>query len=196
MLFTLLTDIHKALNIEDSVDADFIQRMIAGENGWALAHAYPQMFVREDTPANVKYVMDVLDLWQLLELAYEDLTEAERAQLDFSAGDVVFPGFDGNNEIELLSIARVLTEDLGKWAHFKGRIKNSHMPTTSLYERMLEELSKQREPYSYELTLDQLQAVLRSRTHPAVGELVFDDSLKVAFQHLLKHPCISLLLYK
>jgi uncharacterized protein YfbU (UPF0304 family) len=166
LLFTLLTDIHKALNIKDSVDADFIQRMICDGEGWALAHAYPNMFLHEDTPPNVKYVMDVLDLWQLLELGYADLTEAERAELDFSAGDVVFPGFDGNNESELLSIARVLTEDLGKWAHFKGRIKNSHMPTAGLYGRMLEELEKQREPYSYELTLDQLKAVVRSRIHP------------------------------
>ncbi|WP_045122204.1 YfbU family protein [Pseudomonas sp. GM30] len=166
LLFTLLTDIHKALNIKDSIDADFIQRMICAGEGWALAHAYPTMFLREETPPNVKYVMDVLDLWQLLELRYADLTEAERAELDLSAGDVIFPGFDGNNESELLSIAHVLTEDLGKWAHFKGRIKNSHMPTTDLYGRMLEELEKQREPYSFELTLDQFKAVVRSRIHP------------------------------
>ncbi|MNJ26233.1 hypothetical protein D3C77_207030 [compost metagenome] len=167
LLFTLLTDIHKALKIEGSVDADFVQRMILGGNGWALSHAFPEMFLHEPQPANVKYVMDVLDLWQMVELAYQDLSEEERAQQAFSASDVKFPGFDGNNESELLSIALVLTEDLGKWAHFKGRVMNSHMPTTDLYKRMLEELSVQRGAYDWELNSDQLQAVMRSRIHPS-----------------------------
>lgn len=168
LLFTLLTDIHKALKIKDSVvDADFVQRMIRDGEGWALAHAYPSMFLREETPPQVKYVMDVLDLWQILELGYNNLTDDERAQLDFSPSDVKFPGFDGNNESELLSIAHVLTEDLGKWAHFKGKIKNSHMPTTGMYERMLQELEKQRELYTFDLSLDQLQAIWKSRIHPS-----------------------------
>jgi uncharacterized protein YfbU (UPF0304 family) len=168
LLFMLLTDIHKALNIKDSIiDADFVQRMVRNGEGWALGHAYPSMFLREETPPKVKYVMDVLDLWQILEFGYKNLTPAERAQLDFSADAVIFPGFDGNNESELLSIAHVLTEDLGKWEHFKGRIKNSHMPTTETYERMLEELENQREKYSFELSVEQLQAVMHSRIHPS-----------------------------
>jgi uncharacterized protein YfbU (UPF0304 family) len=166
LLFTLLTDIHKALNIKDSdIDPDFVQRMVRDGEGWALGHAYPTMFLREETPPEVKYVMDVLDLWQILEFGYKNLTDVERAQLDFSADAVIFPGFDGNNESELLSIAHVLTEDLGKWEHFKGRIKNSHMPTTETYKRMLAELEVQRDEYSYELSAEQLQAVMRSRIH-------------------------------
>ncbi|EKT4469805.1 YfbU family protein [Pseudomonas putida] len=165
---TLLTDIHEALGIKDSFDAAFIRRMALEGNSWAIPHKYSSHFRQSETPAEVKYVMDVLDMWELLELSIADLSDDERAQLDLTAGDASLPGFDGNNEFELLSIARVLTDDLGKWAHFKGRIHNSHMPTDGLYQRMLEEKDKQIDLYNPGLlNLDQIQAILRARVHPS-----------------------------
>ncbi|GAD62039.1 hypothetical protein [Aquipseudomonas alcaligenes] len=44
MIITLLTDIHSALKIQDSVDPDFVQRMVVSDNGWALAWQYPGIF--------------------------------------------------------------------------------------------------------------------------------------------------------
>lgn len=165
---TLLADIHGALGIEDSFDAGFIKRMALGDNAWAISHKYPNHFRQSETPAEVKYVMDVLDLWELLEASIEDLSDEDRSQLDLSAGAATFPGFDGNTEYELSSIAHVLTDELNKWPNFKDRIHNSHMPTTDLYQRMLEEKDQQVDVYQPGLlSLDQIQAILRARIHPS-----------------------------
>ena len=51
--------------------------------------------------------------------------------------DVVFRGFDGNYESEHLSIAGFLINEMNRFADFKGRDLNSHMPSIDGHRRMV-----------------------------------------------------------
>lgn len=175
LIITLLTDIHRKLDIPDSVDPDFVQRAVVGEQGWALRWAYPGMFEdAAENPANVTFVADVLEMWSFLEDSYNALGTAERDQLSASASpfgeNVQFPGFDGNTESDLRVIAHMFVDDLDRWAEFKGRIKNSHMPTIDQYRRMLAVFTPIRETKfqnsDFDLfTHDDLAEVLNARRH-------------------------------
>ncbi|MHC8348690.1 YfbU family protein [Pseudomonas sp. RT4P38] len=142
LIVTLLTDLHSHLKVQSDVDPDFIQRMVTEGQGWALKWKYPGLFDETgEDPESVNYVAEVLEMWSLLEGAFEELDEHGRKALADAADpfgkDVKFPGFDGNNEHEYLSIARILVKDLGRWSEFTGRILNSHRSTTDSYRCML-----------------------------------------------------------
>lgn len=177
LIITLLTDIHAKLAITDSVDPDFVQRMVTGGQGWALSWKYPGIFEESgEDPESVKYVADVLEMWSALEDSFNALDESGRKALAEAAEtfgkDVKFPGFDGNNEHEYLSIARILVNDLDRWSEFTGRIPNSHMHTTDGYRRMLSVFDEVRSSkfsnHNYGLFgVDDLAQVLQGRRHPS-----------------------------
>ena len=50
---------------------------------------------------------------------------------------VLFHGFDGNNESELLSIADFFINEMKRFQTFVKRDLNSHHPTNDIYHRML-----------------------------------------------------------
>ncbi len=172
LIITLLTDIHSALKIEDSVDPDFVQRMVMSDNGWALAWQYPGIYESApETPARVKFVIDVLDMWDTIERHYADLDAAERQQLTKLAPvfgkNPMFRGFDGNNEAEQCSIVEILVEDLDRWEIFKGRDINSHIQLAASYSRMREvydDILGSR--YEFAPSIEELADLLNAQTHP------------------------------
>ena len=120
LIVTLLTDIHGALKIKDSVDPEFVQRMVVSDNGWALSWRYPGFFESsEETPARVLFVADVLDMWEMIERYYEELDAKQREHLQQLApifGKApIFRGFDGNNEAEERSIVRIFVLEIVRW---------------------------------------------------------------------------------
>ena len=171
LIITLLTDIHSALGIKNSVDPLLVQRLVNSDRGWALEWAYPGIFESaEETPEHVKFVADVLEMWEYLEEAVEALDENGRARLaqlsPHFGKNVVFQGFDGNNETELMATARILVNDLGRWSRFDGRDFNSHFPSEDGYRRMLEKYGEF-EDHSHELSVDEIAELLNERVHPA-----------------------------
>lgn len=60
----------------------------------------------------MSFVGDVLDMWDRIEAGYAQLSKNARAALEDAAApfgkNPKFPGFDGNNEGELLGIASFL----------------------------------------------------------------------------------------
>jgi uncharacterized protein len=78
-----------------------------------------------------------------MEEAFEAMKKDERTRLAKEAEpfgkNIKFPGFDGNNESEHLSIARFLIEDLERFSRFREgrRDLNSRFPTLESYGRML-----------------------------------------------------------
>lgn len=108
-----------------------------------------------------RYVLDVLSLYSDMKYSFE--------HMDNKAGieecEVRFPGFDGNNETDLLSFA----EDLLKYHHYESVLQdrdlNSHSQTTEIYQRMLtkwRELGSPRAP----LPKETIQDILAARRHP------------------------------
>jgi uncharacterized protein YfbU (UPF0304 family) len=80
--------------------------------------------------------------------------------------EVVFPGFDGNNETEHLSIAKFMIDKLNRFPMFKDRGLNSHFPMLEIYRNMLEGFEPmRRELIGRELSSPQIIALLRPRKH-------------------------------
>lgn len=173
LIITLLTDIHAALKIKDSgLDPVFVQRMVASDNGWALAWQYPGIYEHApETPEKVKFVADVLDMWEAIEHHYQNLDAAERQQLVGLApvfgNSPAFRGFDGNNEAEERSIVDILVEDLGRWEIFKGRDTNSHVSLSDAYIRMREAFEEIiGTGFEFDPCVEEFAALLNEQTHP------------------------------
>ncbi|EIK96061.1 hypothetical protein PMM47T1_13915 [Pseudomonas sp. M47T1] len=176
LIVTLLTEIHSKLEIEDGLDPDFVQRAVVNNQGWALEWKYPGVFEETHSdPQEVRFVGDVLEMWSRLEMSFNALDAAGRADLVAAVphfgGNVSFPGFDGNNEHEYLAIAKIFVDDLERWTEFSGRILNSHMRTADAYLRMLgvfeDIVSRNSSNGNYgPLSVEELTQVLRERTHP------------------------------
>jgi uncharacterized protein YfbU (UPF0304 family) len=103
------------------------------------------------------YVADVLDMYDWLQISYDRLPEAEKATID--ASEVLFPGFDGNNETEYMGYARFLREKMDRFTTVGApHGLNSHHPTRHMYNAMLRVLPK-REGVFY-LSAAKIRAVL------------------------------------
>lgn len=138
--FMMLRDIMKHLKIKDSeTDADFIAETIYGGHYWAPTWEMQGLFhTHTDRPADVALVVDILDMWDFIEAAVKKLTPEETERLKEAHYGFLpqFAGFDGNNEISLMSIAQFLVEKMNRFSRFKGRDFNSHSPTAARYARM------------------------------------------------------------
>ena len=100
---------------------------------------------------------------------YSDLRESYQ-QLDDKSGiepyQVEFPGFDGNNEGELLAFSRALRNSDRFVDTVPERGKNSHMPTRDIYSRMMEKWEELGKPH-FPLSREQILTLLAARTHPS-----------------------------
>jgi len=109
-----------------------------------------------------EHVIKILGIYGDMHASFEKLSNQD----GIDAGSLSFPGFDGNNEADLYSFARALQAN-GKFEKTLGpNPRNSHHPTTEMYERMIEkhrELNKPNFPYSRE----QIIAILDAQTHPS-----------------------------
>lgn len=164
----LLCDIHEALGIENSFDPSLIKQAVESDNLWALEWEYHSLETDDDNPDEVKHVCDVLDMYDMLQFTYDHLSPADQAQL---ANDVphfnpvhsmTFPGFDGNNEGRLMSVANMLAK-MGRFNR-QDITKNSHHPTYDTSERMLAVFLPERSNFhqgrgiTYEALRDTLRA--------------------------------------
>jgi hypothetical protein len=156
------------------LDFDFIWEAVTSNDAWALDWKYPGLQLNVPTPPQVTQVMDILEMWERIEESYEGLDPAEKARVETEAygmGVPRFVGFDGNNETELMHIARLLVNQLDRWSRYKGRDFNSHMPSIDLYSRLQTVWRplwdrKVRQGGNYKFSADELIAILRERIHP------------------------------
>lgn len=111
---------------------------------------------------DTEHVLSILGIFSDLKASYAKLADKSGIEQH----DVAFLGFDGNNESDLYSFAQALrknnrfTETLGEHG------KNSHMPTTDLYERMIakwRDLGKPNYPYDKQT----IQEIVAARVHPS-----------------------------
>ena len=142
LMLWLLTEILSGQkNYEDRETINLIRDAICGGHFWALDWELKGIVHDHvDDPKLVSLVVDVLDMWTFIERAYKGFSPAEKKQVEEQVGaigkDPKFFGFDGNNEVECMSIARFLVEKMGRFESFKGRDFNSHLPMVERYRRM------------------------------------------------------------
>ncbi len=114
---------------------DYAQSRRTVEEGFAAF--YGDLFLAIDdelSPSECRYVFDVLDMYRMLNRSYDQLPDKSGIDAD----DLKFPGFDGNNETRLLSLAEYL-RDRDRYTDLllKDVDLNSHSMTKDLYQNML-----------------------------------------------------------
>jgi uncharacterized protein YfbU (UPF0304 family) len=107
------------------------------ENGYEMH--YSEMFqnIDEETMPREqsKEILDILSMYQDMQDCYDKLSD--KSGID--PNQLTFPGFDGNNEADLLGYARYYIEELGRYNRLRIIYLNSHHPTINMYRRMLDE---------------------------------------------------------
>ncbi len=104
------------------------------------------------------FVFEILGLYQTLRDSYN------RLENDGTIDDkqLVWPGFDGNHEPELLTFTRALVED-ERYVELLGESPaNSHSPSKAMYGRMLMAWRKLACPAS-PLTREQIKEILSAQ---------------------------------
>lgn len=172
LLTLMLCDVFKHLKIKSDIDPAFVEAAIHGGHYWALRWEYSGIFHgHEDNSDTLKEVLDILGMWSFIENGYEKLSEMERGRVAKECErfyqNMRFPGFDGNNESEYLSIAHFLINNLGRFSIFGDRDLNSHWPAIESYKRMWRVFEPMRSNLAGgHLNAGQIIDVLRASKHP------------------------------
>jgi uncharacterized protein YfbU (UPF0304 family) len=167
----MMADLYKHLRVKDAdCTPEFIAEVIYGGHYWAPKWKLTGVFHDHvDDPDELDHIVDVLDMWEWLELSHERLSAAERKRVAGEAApfgeDVHFYGFDGNEESSQLGIARFLIEKLDRFTRFKKRDLNAHHETCTRYRRMLKVFLPMRETLAGRrgLSVEQIVAVLNAQ---------------------------------
>lgn len=142
IIITMLADIKNHFEMEGEIDHQFVTNAIFRDHLWALDWKMQGMnFPREDTPRHVSQVVDILDMWDVVEMSFERLDAADQAAIEANTSlhHPRFAGFDGNNETSHMGAARFLVQDLERFTRFNGRGFNSHYPSLGRYLEMVQE---------------------------------------------------------
>lgn len=142
LILSMLCDLARDRNDRGGIDPDFVQYAIGGGHYWALGWKYPDIFGgRPDSPELVREVVDILDMWIVIEHHYDHLEETDKTRIASEAApydtDVKFAGFYPNEESSHKSIAEFLIEHIDNYPRFKGRHLITTRPVVDWYRRML-----------------------------------------------------------
>lgn len=114
------------------------------------------------SPDDARFVLSVLEMWEVFESAFEDFSDAQRAQVlggaqrrvrgARRAAELRFGGFDAVHEPELLRIAEFLVREMRRFGRFAGRslvaaqggARRDHAARLRYYERLLPTLAGRR----------------------------------------------------
>lgn len=146
LIIAMLADLFKYLKVKEGINADLVLDALYGGHYWAFkwqAAGMPTHLFHnhEDKNEDVSFVVNVLEMWDFIETAYQKLPKKDKDRIASEIGGslgkhVKFFGFDShsqNSESGLLHIAQFMVEKLGS---FGGRDLDSHMPMAAEYRRM------------------------------------------------------------
>lgn len=140
MILMMLSDRYKHQKVDSDIDPKFVSKAISSGHYWGLNWAYG-LHGEVDDLGVVDEVVDVLEMWWLIESGYAKLSQKDKQRVELEAepfgANVKFGGFDGNNESQHLAIAKFLINDLERFVDFKDRYLNSHFPSLGAHRRML-----------------------------------------------------------
>lgn len=173
MIVLMLCDLMEHLKVKGETNTKFLKSAIFGGHYWALKWDLTGVFHgHADKPQVVTDVVNILDMWSFIELGYAKLSKKEKERIEKEAPPfgkyVSFRGFDGNNEGEHMGVAYFLVDDMGRFAHFKGRDLNSHAPTLASARRMYRLFEPMRTGLGggVELGADQIIKLMQAKAHP------------------------------
>jgi uncharacterized protein len=142
-----------------------LQHLEALESGYE-AH-YSWMTDRFDSGLSATETREIVDILQMhSDILHAFEKAASSATLELS--DVMFGGFDGNNESQQMGYADYFLFKLGRFSSLHEMIKinglNSHAPMLPTYRLMLpiwkQIMQKNQITHKYELSMQQLEAIV------------------------------------
>lgn len=170
LIVGMLCDLLKQFSVDRTIDPSFVESALFSGHHWAIEWQYPGVSERPDRLETLEEVLDVLQMWRVLEYSYDRLPEEEKAlvkdQARLMGDELLFRGFDGNEETEHLGVALFLIEEMERYEEFKGRTLNTHSPTLYKYRPMVKTFeTKMREAPigQVDLSAKQIAEVLNSR---------------------------------
>lgn len=131
------------------------------ESGFSYDYDDLTEFLYDEMPVeNSKFVWEYFNLLRCLGNSYEELSEEEQMQINKK--DLLFDGFDGNEEAKYLIYAEYILNDLDRYGEvvYKKKDLNSHWPKLDKYERMIEKWRDMREDEYTNLTFKQMKNIL------------------------------------
>ena len=143
LMLIMLCDIQEAQGINTSVNPEFVKSAIYYNCTWGLPWEYPGIpFEDTTTPSTVNNVVNILQMWTIIETSFASLTAAEKKKVENKAqpfgSNPRFTGFEQNSESEEYHIVLFLINHLNRFLNFKGRDLNSSIPLGGRYRRMYE----------------------------------------------------------
>lgn len=173
LIISMLCDLARDGNDRERIDPDFVEEAIFAGHYWALNWKYPHIFGGDpDSPELVGEVVELLDMWDIIEHHYEQLGESDKKRVASEAGltraEVKFIGFYPNEESPHLSIASFLIERLGRFPRFENRNLSSRHPVVDWYKRMLELYKPMRKTLlaGRYLSASEIVSLLQEWVHP------------------------------
>lgn len=172
LILWMLADLSDKAGVQNGVNTNLVREAVSGGHAWALEWEMTGIFGANETDdATVSEVVNLLDMWDLIEMSYEALSPAGKDKLAAGAEpfgkDPKFRGFDGNSETEHMSVARMLIKHMNRFQRFAGRNLNSHMSSIGVYLRMYEVFLPMRASLADRLfSDDELIEILKARVHP------------------------------
>lgn len=169
LILLMLSDLYDATGVQGEIDPDFIRAAVLNDKAWSIPWKYSGIpFSEDETPAIVEEVLDILEMWSVIEESYSRLSPEDKSRIETEASpfgkEPKFRGFDGNNESEHMSTASFLVNKLDRFEEFKGRSFNSHSRVIDVYQRMLPKFEKMRA--NFPLNHNQIVELLNSQIHP------------------------------
>ena len=173
LIALMLCEVLKELRSDDIVDPDFIEDAILKDYTWSISFRYNGIpFENDELPDIVKEVMDILDMWSLIERSYERLDDEDKSilleEVGLSETQLSFKGFDGNNEPQF-GIANFLIHKLSLFSDFSNRDINAHLPTIDMHRRMLvvfNRIKPENGLIDDHLSMEQMSEIISEIIHP------------------------------
>lgn len=169
LILLMLCELFEKNGVESEFDPVFISSVLMNGNSWAIPYKYSGIGIEEsETPEVVNEVFRILEMWEVIEYSYEELSEeakeSVKEKVERMDGPPKFIGFDGNNEADYLAKANIIIENLDRFTRFQKRYLNSHRMTLEVHFRMMEVFYPIWEGSNYvALDSDKLVTVLSAR---------------------------------
>lgn len=144
----MLCDVMRQQNGQTGLDPDFIEDCISNGHEWAIAWQYPGLLGGNDeTPPKVNEVCDILTMYSVLKSSFDQLNDDDKetviAQASVNKAGIRFPGFDGNNETDHMSITKVMIDELGRFTDLEAPSYDLHRQMLPTYRNQLTEYDKE-----------------------------------------------------
>ncbi len=171
LILLMLSELYDTLKIDGKIEPDFIRLAIFNDKIWSIPWKYSGIpFENRETPEIVREVLEILDMWSVIEFSYDKLIDEDKAYVEKEADpfgkEPKFRGFDGNNEADYMGTASFVVNQLNRFEEFKGRDFNSHHPSIDIYKRMLCAYKPMMKDLYKLLSSQDIVEILKETTHP------------------------------